>query len=286
MNKIITIITLLCLLFVPADSFAKKKKKKSKKTTVEQTIPVPAETKVEAKTFVLSNPVKQLSGEWTVKKLRNKAVTTSERAYLNFDVTNARLYGSNGCNVINGKFTLNGANITFADIITTHKSCSNSSASRNIIKAIAETTNLTISEEKGIEYLVLRNKSNHELLRLKRHDFTFANGAWTVKEIGGEPMTQCLMKLVIDTDQLSIHGDTGCNIVNGVITIDSDKHHAIQFEDLISTRKMCRNIAYETALLVALEQTVSARLSSDSMLQLVDNKGNVVAVLERLVISK
>ena len=133
---------------------------------------------------------------------------------------------------------------------------------------------------------MLRNKSNHELLRLKRHDFTFANGAWTVKEIGGEPMTQCLMKLVIDTDQLSIHGDTGCNIVNGVITIDSDKHHAIQFEDLISTRKMCRNIAYETALLVALEQTVSARLSSDSMLQLVDNKGNVVAVLERLVLSR
>ena len=208
MNKIITIITLLCLLFVPADSFAKKKKKKNKKTTVEQVVVTQPEVKEEAKTFALSNPVKQLSGEWTVKKLRNKAVTTSERAYLNFDVTNARLYGSNGCNVINGKFTLNGANITFADIITTHNSCSNSSASRNIIKAIAETTNLTISEEKGIEYLVLRNKSNHELLRLKRHDFTFANGAWTVKEIGGEPMTQCLMKLVIDTDQLSIHGDT------------------------------------------------------------------------------
>ena len=80
MNKIITIITLLCLLFVPADSFAKKKKKKNKKTTVEQVVVTQPEVKEEAKTFALSNPVKQLSGEWTVKKLRNKAVTTSERA--------------------------------------------------------------------------------------------------------------------------------------------------------------------------------------------------------------
>ena len=286
MNKIITIITLLCLVLAPADCFAKKKKKKIKKTNVEQVAAPQPEVKDEPKAFVLSNPVKQLSGEWTVKKYRGKAVNTGERAYLNFDVTNARLYGNNGCNVINGKFSINGANITFADIITTHNSCSNASTSRNIMKAIAETTNLAITEENGIEYLILRGKNNHELLRLKRHDFTFANGAWTVKEIGGEPLTKCVMKLVIDTDQLSIHADTGCNIVNGIITIDSDKHHAIQFEDLISTRKMCQNIAFETALLVALEQTVSARLNDNKQLQLVDNKGNVVAVLERLVLSR
>ncbi|MGN0214573.1 MAG: META domain-containing protein [Muribaculaceae bacterium] len=285
MNRTITIITLLCLLLAPADSFAKKKKKKEK-TTVEQTIAKPAEQKDETKDFVMSNPVKQLSGEWTVKKLRNKAVTTSERAYLNFDVKNSRLYGSNGCNVINGKFSLTDANITFADIVTTHNSCNNNSASRNIMKAIAETTNLIITEENGIEYLILRNKSNHELLRLKRHNFDFANGAWAVKEIDGEPITQNAMKLVIDTDQLSVHADTGCNIVNGIITIDSDKYHAIQFEDLISTRKMCKNINYETALLVALEQTVSARLDANSHLQLVDNKGKVVAVLEKLHMSK
>lgn len=94
------------------------------------------------------------------------------------------------------------------------------------------------------------------------------------------------MRLVIDTDQLSIHGNTGCNIINGVITIDGDKYHAIQFEDIVSTRKPCQNISNETALLVALEEAVSARLADKNTLQLIDNKGNVVATLSRLKITK
>ncbi len=263
-----------------------KKKKKNKKTNIEQVATVAPEQKEEIKAFVLSNPTVQLSGEWTIKKVRNKNITTSERAYLNFDVTNARLYGSNGCNVINGAFALNGTGITFNHITTTHKSCNNNSASRNIMKAISETTNLLIEEEKGIEYLVLRSKNNHETLRLKRNNFDFANGAWTVKEIADADISNSDMRLVIDTDQLSIHGNTGCNIINGVITIDGDKYHAIQFEDIVSTRKPCQNISNETALLVALEEAVSARLADKNTLQLIDNKGNVVATLSRLKITK
>lgn len=284
MKKTISTILLLCLMLSPV-TLSAKKKKQNKKTTVEQVQTAATPAKEEVKVFALSNPVKQLAGEWTIKKLRGKNISTSERAYINFDVTNAKIYGSNGCNFINGKFSLNGTSITFSDITATHKSCNDHSASRNIMKAIAETGNLIINEENGIEYLVLRSKSNHELLRLKRNNFDFANGPWCVSEIAGESTSALDMRLVVDTDQLSIHGDTGCNIFNGIITIDGDKYHAIQFEDLISSRKPCENISYETALLVALEETVSARLDNDGRLLLIDNKGNVVAVFTQLKLS-
>lgn len=284
MKKTISAILLMCLMLAPA-TISAKKKKQNKKTAVEQVQTAATPAKEEVKVFVLSNPVKQLTGEWTIKKMRGKNINTTERAYINFDVTNARIYGNNGCNFINGKFLLNGTNIAFSDITTTHKYCNDHSASRNIMKAIAETGNLIINEENGIEYLVLRSKNNHELLRLKRNNFDFANGPWRVDEIAGESTTSLDMRLVIDTDQLSIHGDTGCNIFNGIITIDGDKYHAIQFEDLISSRKPCPDISSETALLVALEETVSTRLDNDGRLLLIDNKGNVVAKFSRLKIS-
>ena len=90
------------------------------------------------------------------------------------------------------------------------------------------------------------------------------------------------VRLVIDTDQLKIHGCTGCNIVNGGIYIDTAKDRAIQFQQLISTRKMCPNMNTETALLVALEETCFCEKVNDNEIKLLDDKGDVKVVLTRL----
>ena len=90
------------------------------------------------------------------------------------------------------------------------------------------------------------------------------------------------MRLVIDAVMQTIHGDTGCNIINGIITLDPTKDMAIQFEDLISGENDCESIDNETDLLLALETTVSCKRINQYEMALLDNKGNIVIMLQRI----
>ena len=105
-------------------------------------------------------------------------------------------------------------------------------------------------------------------------------------DIEGEPTLSQEVRLVIDTDQMKVHGNTGCNVINGDIVLDYNRNNGIQFENIISTRKMGLNINRETALLIALEETVAMRHSSKNSIELIDKKGNVVAKLSRLELTK
>ena len=80
----------------------------------------------------------------------------------------------------------------------------------------------------------------------------------------------------------TIHGKTGCNIINGIINIDPTKDFAIQFEDLHSTGTECDSINIETTILIALEQTESCKRINDNEMGLLDGKGRIVLVLSRI----
>ena len=291
MNKTAIISAFLCLAMMPAMAsagiFGSKKKSQKRKTKqpVEQV--VVQKPKEEApKTFTLSDPVKQLSGEWTIIRLKNKKVSTEERPFLNFEIKSSRLYGNNGCNVINASFRLDGNLISFANIAATSRECSHNSGSRGILKALSEVHSLTIEEIDGVEHLHLMNKSSHNLLTLVRKNYDSICGPWIVTDIEGEPTLTQELRIVIDTDQLKVHGNTGCNVINGDVVLDYERTGGIQFENIISTRKMGYNINRETALLIALEETVAMRQAGNSSIELLDKKGNIVAKLSRLDLKK
>ncbi|MBS7375785.1 MAG: META domain-containing protein, partial [Muribaculaceae bacterium] len=77
-----------------------------------------------------------------------------------------------------------------------------------------------------------------------------------------------------------------CNVINGDVVLDYERTGGIQFENIISTRKMGYNINRETALLIALEETVAMRQAGKSSIELLDKKGNIVAKLSRLDLKK
>jgi hypothetical protein len=56
----------------------------------------------------------------------------------------------------------------------------------------------------------------------------------------------------------------------------------IQFEDLYSDEHECEDIAVETALLLALESTESCKRINQNEMALLDNKGNIVIMLQRI----
>ena len=283
MKKYIFITLLLALLMAPATMEANKKKdKKHAKRNVEIENVI-NDVEQPRREVAVTNPAEQLYGEWDIINIRKKKVYTLERAYLYLDFAGGnKVYGNNGCNTFNTTFQLSGNNLMFNTFTTTSKTCHNVTAEKTIMHALADVRRYTLETQYNAQYLNLMNSKGTVILVLKRHNLDLMNGAWLVKEIDSENVSNLNMRLVIDAVMQTIHGDTGCNIINGIITLDPTKDMAIQFEDLRSTEHQCEGIANETALLLALEKTESCKRINQQEVALLDNKGNIVIVLQHI----
>ena len=283
MRKYIVFSLLLAMLLAPATMDARKKKDKKlekRGVTVENVV---ADVEQPMREVAITDPAKQLYGEWDIVTLRKKKVYTLERAYLYLDFAGGnKVYGNNGCNTINGKFQLSGNNLKFEDFISSGESCRNVTNEKTIMHALADVRRFTLETQYNAQYMNLMNSKGVVIMVLKRHNLDALNGAWLIKELNSEKVDELNMRVVIDAVMQTIHGDTGCNIINGIITLDPTKDMAIQFEDMHSTENECEQIDYETALLLALETTESCKRINQQEMALLDNKGKIVIMLERI----
>ena len=286
MRRYIVLTLLIAVLLAPASMDARKKKEKKmnkRSVVVENVI---ADVEQPMRNVTITNPAQQLYGEWDIIELRNnKKVYTIERAYLYLDFAGGnKVYGNNGCNTINGTFQLSGENLKFSDFISTENSCHNVTSEKTIMHALADVRRFNVQSQYNAQYMNLMNSKGNIVMVLKRHNLDAMNGAWLVKEIDSENVSELNMRLVIDAVMQTIHGDTGCNIINGIISLDPTKDMAIQFEDLHSDDHDCETIDYETALLLALENTVSCKRINQQEMALLDNKGTIVIMLQRITL--
>lgn len=245
-----------------------------------------AENSANNKTITISQSssiAKDLNGEWTILTIRNKEVITRERAFLFFDLKDSLFYGNNGCNTINGSIHSHGGNkISLDNIITTMMNCHNATSERTIMKAINDIDAYKITTENYIRYLTFMNSKGQNIMYLKNHDINFLNGAWTVSSINNECVMAKNVRIVIDVQEMKIHGNSGCNIINGTLFIDPLKDWGVEFQELVSTRMMCPDIHIETALLVALEETQFCKQLDNGEIELLDGDGKQLATLKRL----
>ena len=285
MKKTIIIALLMAVVTAPASNawiFGKKKKKEEKK--YEKTEVVVAQPKAEqpkSTTVTITDAPKQLYGEWTVETVRKKAFVSDERAYIYLDFNNHQFYGNNGCNVINGTFTQKGNNISFKDVITTMMECPNNNG-RNLLKTLNEVQKFQVTTLYNIERLELQNSKGTQLMVLKRQNLDVLNGAWVVKEMENENVLSKNIRIVIDVNMLTLHANTGCNIINGIVTLDPSKDFAIQFEDLRSSGNKCESIDIETDCLLALENTESYKRINDNEYAFLAGDGASMMVITRL----
>ena len=283
MKKYIVISLLLALLMTPATMDARKKKDKKLEKRGVDVENVIADVEQPMREITITDPAKQLYGEWDIVSMRKKKVYSLERAYLYLDFANGnKVYGNNGCNTINGTFQLSGNNLKFNDFISTGESCRNVTNEKTIMHTLADVRRYTVESQYTAQYMNLMNSKGTVIMVLKRHNLDAMNGAWLIKEINNENVSEKNMRVVIDAVMQTIHGDTGCNIINGIITLDPTKDMAIQFEDLHSTEHMCENIGNETSLLLALERTESCKRINQNEMALLDKKGSIVIVLQRI----
>lgn len=227
-----------------------------------------------------------VGGYWAISQVAGKKAVGEETPYLKFDAASSKVYGNNGCNTLNSSYISNPADSTlrFTNTITTMRACSTPGLSDiDINKALANTAFYTWSRE-GLSYTVtLLSADRQPLMVLAHQDYEFLNGTWTVASLGGKPVDNQDIKLVIDVEEQKLHGNTGCNIVNGTLITDMLESGAVSFTNMSTTRKMCPDIDQETELLVALEEVAEARPVDSGTVNLLDIHGQVTVTLRRVV---
>lgn len=231
----------------------------------------------------VTNADTRLSGEWNIDNVNGQKVTGEERPMLNFDLSQGRLYGNNGCNVINANLVTGPGNkLQFSDMLSTRMYCADAPFEYIINTTLDQVRSYKISRYGHEYYLDLFNDRGHLIMVLRKHNMDFLNGAWRVTAINGNANTNEGIQFVIDLPEKKLHGNAGCNIVNGDISIDPDVTNSIQFSNLATTRMMCPDLATETAVLVALEETEKAFAKSDDVVTFVNHAGKPVLSLVRI----
>lgn len=226
-----------------------------------------------------------IRGDWAVESVNGRKAVGEETPYLKFVDSEKRVYGNNGCNVLNGAYTYNPADstLTFSGLLTTMKMCELTGITDIEINAALDNTRRYTVEPRGESqyYLCLYDAAGHRLMELMHQNFDFLNGTWAVAAVNGIPVNIPDMKLVIDVEEGKIHGHTGCNILNGTLETDMETPNSISFSELATTKRMCRDNDMETPLLVALEDATYARPISADKVLLLDTQDVVVLELRR-----
>ena len=236
-----------------------------------------------------SVPVENLGGEWTIYTVGGKKVTGENRPYINFSMDDHRIYGSNGCNIINGDFaTPSGTSLKISNVISTMMACPDAKFEQAINKGLDAVCSYSIVKKGHEFYLDLKNSNGVTVMTLRKHNMDFLNGTWEVKSINGKEYNNPDMEMVIDIQEQKLHGNSGCNSMNGSLSINPDKSNSIQFLDIATTRMMCpeANMKAETALLVALESVEYAKKGKNDTVIMSDKNDQPIIILKKVDVNR
>ncbi|MBD5371673.1 MAG: META domain-containing protein [Bacteroides sp.] len=226
-----------------------------------------------------------VTGDWAIEEVNGTPVVAEFPAFIKFEPSTHRIYGNNGCNTINASYVYNQeeGTIKFENIATTMRLCAMEGITDlDINAALNNTTNYTWDHQADEYYLYFRDPNGIVLLKLMHQNFDFLNGSWQVVAIEDDPVNDPDMKLVIDVDERKIHGNTGCNILNGTMEMDMETANTLNFHDILVTQMECPDSQNQTRLIVALEDAAHARPVDSDKVILLNLLKKPVLTLKRL----
>lgn len=225
-----------------------------------------------------------VKGDWAIETVNGKKTVGEKAPFLKFVPSEKKVYGNNGCNVINAEYNYNpeDSTISFSYLSSTMMLCHKEGITDTEINLALDATRSYSWELNGDDYYITFYNENHEpVMELMHQNFQFLDGTWKVKEISGENISDEKMKLVIDVEEGKLHGNTGCNVINGSLEINMESPNSISFQAISKTLMLCPDARYETQLLVALEEAMKAKPLQGGIVELLDSQDKPVLVLER-----
>ncbi len=256
-----------------------------KNTANKDTMPEPTEQTAKVEKPKGGLTADMISGEWTIVKVKDQDVPQEDKMpYVNFEPSTGRFYASNGCNTINGGFSLEAGNILrLTQVATTMMLCHDIPFEQEITALLSGQAKLQVKlNNTGHEsYLTLTDTVSGLSLQARRHNMEFLNGQWRVAQINGRSINDEEANIFIDLGEMKVHGNTGCNYFNGEIYIDPSKTNSVEFGKMGLTRMACPKFEQEQSMMLGLEETTNAIQGDNGRVMLLKADGTPVIVLEK-----
>lgn len=215
-----------------------------------------------------SRIIDNLVGDWTIVNINGTPVSAAsdgEVPYLGFsrnasDPSLLDFYAYNGCNFINGAIAIDkGAMKRVGENTSTMRMCADAPYEMAIATALETMKTFRIERVNDSSFLYIVNGAGQTVMTLRKHNLEFLDAAWRVTRLNGKEVpSKSNILFVVDLQGKTIHGNAGCNVLNGAITVDMDRENGLQFTNLATTRMSCPDMALEQEFLQALGQVRSA----------------------------
>ena len=238
-------------------------------------------------TAAADNSANAISGKWYVRSVGTmtlSGIEDDEWPYLDFVASESRFYGSDGCNILNGEYRVSGAQtLELSNLASTLRLCQSDSLSYPMQTAINSVGSFVITKAKdGSTLLTLKNSNDNIVMTLSKSDIDFLNGAWQVVAVNGKSIDVPEARLIFDVIDGHITGNASCNSLRGDISRNPRVENSLQISNISTTRKACPNLSIESALLIALEEVVTAKVDGKDHVKLLDAAGKTSVRLKRL----
>lgn len=218
-------------------------------------------------------PVSDLSGEWNIIEINGTAVVPAAGQtfpFIGFETNTGRVYGNSGCNRLMGSFDTGGkpGQLELGQMGSTRMMCPDMTLEKNVLTALAQVKKFTKLGDGQIALCGKSLKRPVMILQQRLSDVSAAdlNGRWKIVQAGGEDIPDGMEKqpfLELNVNEKRVHGNAGCNTINGGFVTDESNTSAISFPNLISTMMACPDMEVEGRITKALgEVKTFARLEN------------------------
>lgn len=228
-----------------------------------------------------------LTGEWNIVTVDGEKIENEEIPFIGLDAETKKVYGNAGCNRMMGGFELDSTDlgkIHFSQIATTRMMCPNMDTEQKVLGALNKVAGYAETEG-GIELTDAEGKAVIVLEKRVQAAATLddLDGEWIISALNGEAVKKMdkVPFLAFDIKEKRVHGNAGCNIVNGGFTQEEGNAASLKFSQMISTMMACPDMDVESEVLKALGAVCSFKMNQDKSVSLLDENGNAVLTLTK-----
>lgn len=224
-----------------------------------------------------------ISGEWNVVSVKGEQVAGNP--YIGFDLAEGRIYGNAGCNRIMGGVEVDSVNpgkIGFTGVGATRMMCPDMETEQKVLEALNEVAGYQASSA-GVE---LTDKDGNVLMSLEKKEAPAVsvndiNGKWNITKVEGAAVEVADKTPFISFNvaENAVHGNGGCNIINGSFSQEEGNPSSLKFGQMISTMMAGPGMETERKVLSAMNKVASFVVNEDGTLSLMDVADNEVLQL-------
>lgn len=236
--------------------------------------------------------VSDLDGEWNIIEINGTAVVPAPDQpfpFIGFSMADGRVYGNSGCNRLMGSIDLNvkPGEIDLGQLGSTRMMCPDMTLERNVLSALSQVKkyrklsdgNMALCGSSKRPILVLQRKEADTLV-----EPSVLDGRWSVELVGGIPVPKDIEKqpfLEFNTLEKRLHGNAGCNIINGSFELENGENSKLTFGQVISTMMACPDMTLESQILQAINSVKSFGVTDEGNIELYNESGTPVLLLKK-----